>query len=90
MLGQLIALLLGASNVVLALVVFVLMARPERALGWLCFFNGMHEIWLAGRLSEEDETRLLTLARRLGGPSLLLLFGWSFVCGALLTWAQLG
>lgn len=87
--GQLAAMVLGASAVLLAVLVFILMARPERAIGWLCALQGMRGTWLAGRLSEQDEARLLTLAQRLGFPALFLLFGWSFVCGALLTWAQL-
>ena len=73
----------------LALAVFVLLARPERAMGWLSTLSGMREVWLSGRLSEQDEARLLSLASRLRVPMLLLLFGWSFVCGAILTWARL-
>ena len=88
--AQLLALILGASNVLLAVSVFVLMARPERALGWLARLNGMGDVWLSGRLSEADEERLLTLADRLRWPMLILLFGWSFVCGAILTWSRLG
>jgi hypothetical protein len=88
--GQLLALTLGAANIVLAVAVFIVMARPERALGWLCRLNGMADIWRSGRLSEADETRLLALAVQLRGPLLALLFGWSFVCGAILTWSQLG
>lgn len=80
---------LGISNVLLALVVFVLIARPDRAMGWLCTLSGMREVWLSGRLSEKDEARLLDLAHQLRVPMLTLLFGWSFFCGAILTWAQL-
>ena len=80
---------LGISNVLLALVVFVLMARPERVMGLLCRLSGMQEVWLSGRLSEQDEARLLDLAHQLRAPMLALLFGWSFFCGAVLTWAQL-
>ena len=81
--------LLGISNVLLALAVFVLLARPERAMGWLSTLSGMREVWLSGRLSEKDEARLLDLASRLRLPLLALLFGWSFFCGAILTWARL-
>ncbi len=81
--------LLGVSNVLLALAVFVLLARPERTMGWLSTLSGMREVWLSGRLSEEDEARLLDLASRLRYPLLALLFGWSFFCGAILTWARL-
>lgn len=81
--------LLGISNVLLALVVFVLIARPERMMGWLSSLSGMREVWLSGRLSEKDEVRLLNLAHRLRLPLLALLFGWSFFCGAILTWARL-
>ena len=87
--GQLFALLLGASNVILAVGVFIVMARPERALGFLCHLAGLGEIWRSGRLSEADETRLLILAHQLRWPMLILLFGWSFVCGAVLTWSRL-
>ncbi len=89
MTSTVLALLLGVSNVVLALAVFVLLARPERAMGWLCTLSGMRDVWLSGRLSEEDEARLLNLASRLRLPLLALLFGWSFFCGAILTWARL-
>ena len=81
--------LLGVSNVLLALVVFVLIARPERMMGWLSTLSGMRETWLSGRLSEADEAQLLVLARRLQLPLLALLFGWSFFCGAILTWTRL-
>jgi hypothetical protein len=87
---QLLVWVLGASNVFLAVLVFVLMARPERALGLVCRLSGMTDVWLSGRLSEAEEARLLVLARRLGWLLLVLLFGWSFVCGAILTWSQLG
>ena len=53
MLGQLASLLLGLSDVLLALVVFVLLARPERALGWVAFFNGTRDRWLAGRVARQ-------------------------------------
>ncbi|MEL6341870.1 MAG: hypothetical protein AAFV53_01975 [Myxococcota bacterium] len=86
---QLLAMALATSDIALAMAVFVLMARPERAMGWLCRLNGMRELWLSGRLTEQDESRLLALAHRLRWPMLWLLFGWSFVCGAILTWAQL-
>ena len=81
--------LLGVSNVLLALGVFVLIARPERMMGWLSTLSGMREVWISGRLSEKDEARLLNLARQLRLPLLALLFGWSFFCGAILTWARL-
>ncbi|MFT5683138.1 MAG: hypothetical protein ACI8RZ_004065 [Myxococcota bacterium] len=89
MTGTVLALLLGITNVILALAVFVLLARPERAMGWLSTLSGMREVWLSGRLSEKDEARLLALASRLRLPLLALLFGWSFFCGAILTWARL-
>ena len=81
--------LLGLSNVLLALSVFVLLARPERAMGWLSTLSGMREVWLSGRLSEADEENLILLAGRLRIPLLALLFGWSFFSGAILTWARL-
>ena len=89
MTSTILVLLLGVSNVALALAVFVLLARPERVMGWLCSLSGMREVWLSGRLSEQDEARLLDLANRLRLPMLALLFGWSFFCDAILTWARL-
>lgn len=81
---------LGASNVAMALVVFLVMARPEHMLGWLCHLHGMRDIWRAGKLSAADEAKLLGVAVRLRAPMLVLLFGWSFVSGAILTWSQIG
>ena len=89
MISVLLTALLGISNVLLALAVFILLARPERAMGWLSTLSGLREVWLSGRLSEKDEARLMDVAARLRFPMLALLFGWSFFCGAILTWARL-
>lgn len=76
--------LMVASDAVLAGLVFTLVGRPSRALGFLCAVTGRRADWDAGRLPESDELRLLGMADRLRLPALVGLFAWSFVVGALL------
>ena len=82
-------LVLAASNLVLALGVFALVARPEQVLGLFASLTGDKDALDEGRLDEASRQHLLMLARRSQTPALILLFGWSFLCGAVLTWARL-
>ena len=75
---------LGVSNLLLALFIFVLLARPEKLLGVLARVAGVREEWRRGYLMEADRERLLHLGRSLGFPALLLLFTWSFFCGVMI------
>ena len=77
-----------ASDVLLAVVVFVVHARPEITLGWFAALTGRRSAFLEGRLREDEEQRLLELADLAGWPLLGLLFAWSFLCGALAVWAR--
>ncbi len=86
---SLISVLLALSSILLALGAFVLLARPEQVLGWLAILGSLREVWLSGRLSEEEEDRLMAMAHRLQGPALVLLFSWSFFCGAVLALVRL-
>ncbi len=83
------AALLSAADVALGLLVFTLLARPEALLGALARVTGDGAAWDAGRLDDAGRRRLLHLAERAALPALLLLFGWSFLCGALLLAARL-
>lgn len=80
---------LALSDVVLAFLCFVLFARPEALLGLLAGLSGRRVAWREGRLTEADEDALFDLAARLRGPLLAALFGWSFVCGAVVTVSRL-
>lgn len=73
----------------LALLVFTLLARPERLYGPLARWADLEEAYAQGRLRVADEERLDRLARSLVPPALLLLFAWSFLAGALLVWSRL-
>ena len=86
---RILVLLLSATNLVLALGVFTLVARPEQLLGVFASLAGEREAWDSGRLDEATRQHLLTLARRAQTPALIFLFGWSFLCGAVLTWSRL-
>ena len=82
--------LLGFSNLMLALVTFVLLARPDKMLGVLARIQGVSEAWRMGTLLQKEQLKLLQIGHNLRTPALLLLFGWSFFCGAtirfLYTW----
>lgn len=87
--NQALVLILAVSDLALALGVFALVARPEATLGLFAALTGDKEALDDGRLDEASRQNLLTLARRAQTPALILLFGWSFLCGAVLTWARL-
>lgn len=76
--------ILGFSNLMLAMLTFVLLARPDKMLGILSFLSGEAEAWRLGMLLQQDQQRLLILGDKLRWPALLLLFGWSFFCGAVI------
>ena len=86
---RLLLLLLAVSDVALAMAVFVLLARPERTLAAFAAVAGLGEAWRHGELDQGTEQQLLLLARRAQLPALAALFGWSFLVGALVTWARL-
>ena len=76
--------ILGFSNLVLALLTFVLMTRPEKLLGLLAFVAGVREEWRLGFLMEKERERLLRFGRALAVPTLFLLFMWSVFCGVMI------
>ena len=75
---------LGLSNLMLAMLVFVLLARPDKMMGLLASVNGRSEEFRLGRLGQQDYRRFLELAEGLHWPAIALLFGWSFFSGALI------
>lgn len=75
---------LAVLDLLLALGVFSLIARPEVFLGLLATLAGEGAAWDEGRLDEAGRQRLLLLADRAAVPGLLLLFCNSFLVGALL------
>lgn len=86
---RIVALLLCLTDLALAMAVFTLLARPERFVGFFAAAAGEEERWQAGQLDEVEQDQLLGLARAAQKPALLLLFAWSFVTGAVMTWARL-
>lgn len=83
------ALLLGLSDLLLALTVFVLLARPELLLGLAARRAGLGERFELGGLSEEDEVGLLADLDRLALPALTGLFAWSLLTGGLVALSRL-
>ncbi len=83
------AAVLALSDVLLGLVVFALLARPEAFLGVLAGWTGESRAWDEGRLDELGRLRLLALADRAAVPALILLFAWSFLAGAALLASRL-
>ena len=73
---------LGLSDVVLAVVVFVLFARPEQSIAFAAWMSGASEALYRGGLDAVALQRLDELGRRLRRALLAFLFAWSFVCGA--------
>ena len=76
-------------NLFIALSVFVLIVRPEKIMGFLAYLGSRRQDWESGNLDEMAEYRLFMLARRLQIFGLLLLFLFSFVSGALISYIQL-
>ena len=74
--------LLGFSNLVLAMSTFILLARPDKMMGLLAYLSGDIRSWRLGTLVQQDQQRLMLLGNQLQIPALVLLFGWSFFCGA--------
>ena len=75
---------LGLSDVVLAVVVFVLFARPEQSLAFAAWMSGASEALYRGALDTATLKRLEDLGRRLRRGLLAFLFAWSFVCGSVI------
>ena len=81
--------LLMLINLIMALSVFVLMARPEKMMFFLAYLGGTQAKWEQGLVDEQEEQRLMFLAKRLQSVGLLMLFAYSFLCGALISYLQL-
>ena len=77
-------------NLFAAMVVFVLLTRPEKMFGIISYFVDLRKEWLAGRLKDDDYARLEHVAGRLEWFALLTLFTFSFLCGSLIAIIQLG
>jgi len=73
---------LGLSDVVLAVMVFVLFARPDQSIAFAAWMSGASEALYRGGLDATALQRLEDLGRRLRRGLLAFLFVWSFVCGA--------
>ena len=73
------------SDVVLATMVFMVLARPDIGVGWV--LRKDRQVFAEDELF--DSTRELERLRRFalvaGGIGLVLLGGWSFVVGAVMT-----
>ena len=73
-----------SSNLLFAMLVFVLIGKPSLLQGWLAKFVGLQAEWKFGSLSSSEQERLNNIGRRLGYLSLWALFVWSFLSGILL------
>lgn len=80
----LIALPVALVAVLLSTAALALFARPRSLFGPLAWLDDRIGAWHEGRFGDADEERLLSLAARLRWPVLALVFGWSFVAGAML------
>lgn len=76
-------------NLFVAMVVFVLITRPEKMFGIVSYFADLREEWATGTLGEEDYARLFRIANRLQWLALFCLLGFSFLCGSLIAIIQL-
>jgi hypothetical protein len=77
-----VGIVLALSDVVLAVVVFVLFARPEQSVAFAAWLSGASPALYAGGLDGQALARLDGLGRRVRRGLLAFLFAWSFVCGA--------
>ncbi len=83
------AVALGLSDVVLAVVVFVLFARPEQSVLFAAWMSGTSEALYAGGLDGTALARLDGLGRRLRRGLLAFLFAWSFLTGAAIAFGRI-
>ena len=86
---ELLTVLLIFSDVALSAAVFVLVARPDVGVVWALRRSGLGDVWFEDDVSPEEIVRLRGAARAAGGLGLGLVFGWSFLVGALLTMGRL-
>jgi len=77
------------SDLLLAMFVFTVLARPEKTLGLFARFTGYTEDWQQGTLSEDELYWLVDIARRAGPFLLIVLFLYSFAVGVLVVWSRL-
>ena len=89
MIIEAISFLFLVANLILAILVFVLIARPERLMGLLAYLGRLQEEWRSRRLSLDQEEQLLNMAKRMQLVALLLLLGCSFFSGAIIAYLQL-
>jgi len=82
---ELLTVVLIFSDVALSAAVFALVARPDVGVVWVLRRAGLGEAWFEEDVSPEEIARLRSGARAAGALGLGLVFGWSFLVGALLT-----
>jgi hypothetical protein len=75
---------LALSDVLFAVFVFSLHARPELARLTAARLLGDHEVYESGLLAPDDERRVEILTVHVRRMALLIMFVWSFVVGALI------
>ena len=89
MIIEIVSVLFLIANLLLAMLVFVLIARPQRLMGLLAYLGKLQDEWRARRLSLEQEQQLLNMANRMQLVALLLLLGCSFFSGAAIAYLRL-
>ena len=83
-------LVLIISDVVLASLVFISLAKPDLAIAFAIRRMGMNDPWFQEHVSEQELGRLRNVARLFGLAGLLAVFGWSFLVGAVMAVDALG
>ncbi len=86
---DLLTLALLTSDVALATVVFILVARPDLGVAFVLRRTGLRDEWFEEHVSADELARLRTGARWLGYLGLGLVFGWSFLVGVMMTVGRL-
>ncbi len=69
------------SDVLLAVVTFLCLARPEVGEELVARAAGLHRRRLLGELSDAEEERIRWAGGLLGKPLLVVVFGWSVAVG---------
>jgi len=84
-------LLLIISDVVLASLVFISLAKPDLAIAFaIRRLGGLGDDWFQEHVGETELSRLRLVARLFGWAGLVAVFGWSFFVGAWMAVDALG
>ena len=82
--GKLLFLLLMVSDVALATLVFISLAKPDLAISFAIRRLGMNEPWFEEHVQEQELARLRRVTRLFSLGGLVAVFAWSFLVGSLM------